>query len=114
MLIEGGKQIVLAVTGRKLPNAGRMVMRIDGISANARGDVALHVEYPAQWNSHSIVLFPHGKPEQEIAAGNCFAALNPRALAADGSVLYRNCDQIWKVDAPARGNFCFRWRPSLR
>ena len=33
LLLENGKQTVLAVTGRVLPNAGRMVMRIDGISA---------------------------------------------------------------------------------
>jgi hypothetical protein len=99
VLIENGSQKVLAATGMTLPNAGRMVMRIDGISANSKGDVALHIEYPSQWCSSSIVFFPHGQPEQEIAAGSCYAPLNQRALAENGSFLYRNNDQILKADA---------------
>ncbi|HLH16647.1 MAG TPA: Ig-like domain-containing protein [Bryobacteraceae bacterium] len=102
LLLENGKQTLLAVTGRVLPNAGRMAMRIDGISANANGDVALDIEYPSQWCSHSILFIPHGQPEQELDAGPCFAPLDPRALASDGSVLYRNGDQIWKND-PVNG-----------
>lgn len=102
LLLENGKPTVLAVTGRTLPNAGRMVMRIDGISANANGDVALHIEYPSQWCAASILLIPHGQPEQELDSGPCFAPLDARALAADGSVLYRNNDQIWKND-PVNG-----------
>jgi len=97
VLIENGRQKVLAVTGRILPAAGRVVMRIDGISANSKGDVALHIEYPSQWCSGSILFIPHGQPEQEIAAGPCFNPLNPRALAENGTVLYRNNDQIFKA-----------------
>jgi hypothetical protein len=101
VLIENGKPKVLAVTGRMLPNAMRMVIRIDGIAANSKGDVALHIEYPTQWCTASILLIPHGQPEQELATGTnaCYANLNPRALAEDGSVLYRYNDQIYKADA---------------
>jgi hypothetical protein len=116
LLIENGKQKLLAVTGRTLPNAGRMVMRMDGISANANGDVVLHIEYPAQWCSSSMILFPHGQPEQEIDAGPCFANLNPRALAADGTFLYRNGDQILRADAVhgSRLLFSMATQPTLQ
>jgi hypothetical protein len=114
--IEGGKQKLLAVTGRMLPNIGRMVMRIDGISANSKGDVALHIEYPSQWCSSSIVLIPHGQPEQEIASGLCYAPLNQRALAEDGSILYRNNDQLYKGDAVngQRLLFSMATQPSMK
>ena len=101
VLIESGKQKVLAVTGQALPNGGRMVMRIDGISANARGDVALAIEYPTQWCLAAVVLFPHGQPGQEIAAGNCSNGLNVRSMGEDGTVLYRINDQIFRGSASA-------------
>lgn len=94
LLIENGKPNVLAVVGQSLPNIGRMVVRIDAISANARGDVALLIEYPAQFCSASVVVFPHGGPEQEIGGANCNNGMNARSLAEDGTVIYRLNDQI--------------------
>jgi len=94
VLIENGKPNVLAVVGQVLPNAGRMVLRIDAVSANTTGDVALLIEYPNQWCAASVILFPHGKPEQELGAANCNNGLNPRSLSESGMVLYRYNDQI--------------------
>ena len=116
VLIENGKQKVLAVTGQALPNGGRMVMRIDGISANARGDVALAIEYPTQWCLAAIILFPHGQPGQEIAAGNCSNGLNVRAMGEDGTVLYRINDQIFRgsATAPPRLLFSILTQPAMQ
>src|SRR5215472_436891 len=69
VLIENNnftKPKVLAVTGRMLPNVQRMVTRIDEIAANSKGDVAMRIEYPSQGCGQSIILIPHGQPEQEI------------------------------------------------
>jgi hypothetical protein len=115
VLIEGGKQKVLAVTGQALPNGGRMVMRIDGISANARGDVALLIEYPTQWCLNALIVFPHGQPGQEIAAGNCSNGLNVRSMGEDGTVLYRINDQILRgsATAPPRLLFSLLTQPTM-
>ncbi len=103
VLLENGRQNVLAVTGEILPNAGRMVMSIQGISANSKGDVAMLIRYPSQWCTSSVILFPHGKPEFELAGGSqCYANLDPRALSEDDSVLVRNQDQnrtILRIDS---------------
>ncbi len=95
ILLESGTPKVLAVGGQVLPNAQRMVLRIDAISANSRGDVALLIEYPTQWCTASVIFFPHGQPEQEIAGANCGNGLNARSLAEDGSFLYRYNDQVF-------------------
>ena len=94
VLIENGHVLPLAVVGQVLPNAGRMVVRIDAVSANAKGDVALLIEYPSQWCSATVILFPHGKPEQELGLANCNNGLYARSLSDDGHVLIRNNDQI--------------------
>src|SRR5262249_15164180 len=86
ILMEGAKLTPLAVVGQVLPNAGRMVLRIDGISANSKGDVALLIEYPSQWCSATVILFPHGKPEQEIGAANCNNGLYSASLAENDSI----------------------------
>lgn len=96
VLIENGKQKVLAVTGQPVAGGGRMVMRIDGISANARGDVAVLYEYPSQWCLAAIVIFPHGGAGQELAVGNCSNGLNVRSMGPDGSILYRINDQVFR------------------
>ena len=93
VLIENGRAFPLAVVGQVLPNAGRMVVRIDGVSANAKGDVALLIEYPSQWCQATVILFPHGKPEQEIGLANCNNGIYARSLSDDGHVLYRNKDR---------------------
>jgi hypothetical protein len=99
VLVENGKTTVLAVAGQVLPNARRMVLRLDAVSANSKGDVALLVEYPSQWCNASVILFPHGKPEQELALANCGNGIHSRSLGEDGSVLFRlNNDEIFKVN----------------
>ena len=111
ILLENGKQNVLAVTGQILPNAGRMVMSIQGISANSKGDVAMLIRYPSQWCSSSVILFPHGKSEIELAGqSQCYANLDPRALAEDGSVLVRNQDPnrtIFRIDSSGNQQVLF-------
>jgi hypothetical protein len=97
VLIENGHAMPLAVVGQALPNAGRMVVRIDAVSANAKGDVALLIEYPSQWCQATVILFPHGKPEQEIGLANCNNGMYARSLSDDGHVLYRNNDQIYSA-----------------
>jgi hypothetical protein len=115
LLIENGKQKVLAVTGQPIVAGGRMVMRIDGISSNARGDVAVLFEYPTQWCLAAIVLFPHGAPGQELAAGNCSNGLNVRSMADDGSVLYRINDQVFRgsLTAPPQLLFSILTQPTV-
>ena len=107
LLIENGKTTALAVTGQVLPNAGRMVVRIDSVSANARGDVALLIEYPSQWCNASVILFPHGQPEQELGAANCNNGLYPRSLASNGTVIYRFNDQILSAGAAGSPTLLF-------
>jgi hypothetical protein len=97
VLIENGHALPLAIVGQVLPNAGRMVVRIDAVSANAKGDVALLIEYPSQWCQATVILFPHGKPEQEIGLANCNNGIYARSLSDDGRVLYRNNDQIYSA-----------------
>ena len=108
VLIEGGQTKVLAVVGQNLPNTKRMVQRIDAISANSKGDVAMLLEYPSQFCSASVVLFPHGQAEQEIAPANCSNAIKPHSLGEDGTVLYRiNGDQIYLASATAAPKLLF-------
>lgn len=111
ILLENGRQNVLAVTGQILPHANRMVMSIQGVSANSKGDVAVLIRYPAQWCTSSVIFFPHGKPEQELAGSTqCYANLDPRALAEDGSVLVRNQDQnrtILRIDSSGNQQVLF-------
>jgi hypothetical protein len=107
ILIEGGKQKVLAVAGQDLPNARRMVLRIDAISANSKGDVAMLIEYPQQFCAASVFLFPYGQPEQEVGPANCGNGLNPRSLGEDGSVLYRSNDQIYTAKANSAPKLLF-------
>jgi Bacterial Ig-like domain (group 2) len=108
ILVENGQTRVLAVAGQTMPNAGRMVLRLDAISANSRGDVALLVEYPSQWCSASVILIPHGKPEQELGPANCVSGLRARSLGEDGSVIYRlNNDQIFKASASGAPQLVF-------
>ena len=97
VLIENGKTSPLAVVGQVLPNAGRMVVRVDAISTNAHGDTAVLIEFPWQWCAASVILFPHGQPEREIGIANCNNGLNQRSLAADGTVMYRINDQIYSA-----------------
>jgi Bacterial Ig-like domain (group 2) len=117
ILVENGKTTVLAVAGQVLPNAGRMVVRLDAVSANSKGDVALLVEYPTQWCTASVILFPHGKPEQELGSANCNNGMHVRSLGEDGSVLYRlNNDQIFKASAtsPAQLLFSIATQPFVK
>jgi hypothetical protein len=107
ILLENGKTKSLAVSGQVLPNAHRMVLHIDGIAANSKGDVAMIVEYPTQWCAASVIFIPHGKPEQELVAGNCYNTFSPRSLAEDGTILYRNNDQIFSVRAGSAPKLLF-------
>jgi hypothetical protein len=97
VLIENGKVTPLAIAGQVLPHAGRMVLRIDAVSANTHGDVAVLIEYPWQWCNASVILFPHGQPEREIGGAACISGLNARSLAEDGTVMYRNNDQVYST-----------------
>jgi hypothetical protein len=116
VLLEGAKTKVIAVAGQPLPATGRLVLRIDAISANSRGDIALLIEYPTQWCSASVFLFPHGQPEIELGAANCNNGLAPHSLAEDGSVLFRLNDQIWSASAslPATMLFSLATQPALK
>lgn len=107
VLIEGGKPKVLAAGGQVLPNAQRMVLRIDAISANSNGDVALLIEYPTQWCTASVILFPHGQPEQEIAPANCNNGIYARSLADNGSLLYRYNDQVYTASLTSAPQLLF-------
>jgi hypothetical protein len=100
VLQEGAKTTVIAAAGQPMPNTGRMVLRIDGISANSRGDVALAIEYPNQWCAMALFLIPHGQPEIELAdVTNCGISLATHSLGDDGKLLYRINDQIWSASA---------------
>jgi hypothetical protein len=107
ILREGAKTKVLAVAGQQLPSTGRLVLRIDAISTNTRGDVALLIEYPTQWCSASIFLFPRNGPEIELAAASCFNSLTAHSLSDDGRVLYRVNDQIWSVSTTSAPTMLF-------
>jgi hypothetical protein len=116
ILMEGSKTTVLAAAGQTLPATGRMVLRIDGISVNSKGDAALVIEYPNQWCMASVILFPHGQPEVELGAAGCYNALGPHSLADDGTVVYRNNDQIWSASATSEPRLLFSLatQPTLR
>ena len=107
ILREGAKTKVIAVAGQSLPATGRLVLRIDAISTNTRGDVALLIEYPTQWCSASVFLFPHSGPEIELAAANCGNGITPHSLSDDGRVLYRYSDQIWSASASSSPTMLF-------
>jgi Bacterial Ig-like domain (group 2) len=107
VLLEGTKTRVIAIAGQPLPTTGRLVLRIDAISTNSRGDVALLIEYPAQWCNASVFLFPHGQPELELGAANCGNGLAPHSLADDGSVLFKVNDQIWSASATSAPTMLF-------
>jgi Bacterial Ig-like domain (group 2) len=107
VLLEGSKTKVVAVAGQALPATGRLVLRIDAISTNSRGDVAILVEYPSQWCSASVFLFPHGQAEIEMGAANCNNGLAPHSLSEDGHVIFRMNDQIWSASASADPTLLF-------
>ena len=107
VLLEGSKTRVLAAAGQILPSTGRLVLRIDAISTNSRGDVAIVAEYPSQWCSASVILFPHGLPEVEVGAADCYNGLTPHSLSDDGRVLFRVNDQIWSASASAEPSLLF-------
>jgi hypothetical protein len=107
VLLEGSKTKVLAAAGQTLPSTGRLVLRIDAISTNSRGDVAIVAEYPSQWCSASVFLFPHGLPEIELGAADCYNGLAPHSLSDDGRVLFRMNDQIWSASASAEPSLLF-------
>jgi hypothetical protein len=106
VLIENNKPKVLAVTGRLLPNARRMVIRIDEIAANSKGDVAMRIEYPGAC-SQSIILIPHGQPEQEISGSYCYYAIYQRALGEDGNLLFAYNSQVFKADGKSAPKLVF-------
>ena len=116
VLIEGAKTKVIAAAGQPLPATGRLVLRIDGISTNSRGDIALLIEYPTQWCSASVFLFPHGQSEIELGAANCNNGLAPHSLAEDGSVLFLQSDQVWSASAslPPTLLFSLATQPALK
>jgi hypothetical protein len=100
ILQEGAKTNLIAAAGQPMPNTGRMVLRIDGISANSRGDVALLIEYPNQWCTASLFLIPHGQPEIELLdSNNCNLGLTPHSVTEDARVIYRVNDQVWSASA---------------
>ena len=78
VLLEGSKTKVIAVAGQALPATGRLVLRIDAISTNSRGDVAILVEYPSQWCSASVFLFPHGQTESRDGRRRTATTGSPR------------------------------------
>jgi hypothetical protein len=116
VLLEGARTRVIAVAGQSLPATGRLVLRIDGISTNTRGDVALLIEYPSQWCTASVFLFPHGQPEVELGSANCNNGLAPHSLADDGTVLFRMNDQILSASAgsPPAMLFSLATQPALK
>jgi hypothetical protein len=57
------------------------------------------IEYPAQWCSASVFLFPHGQPEIELGPANCNDGIASHSLADDGSVIFRMNDQVWSASA---------------
>ncbi len=107
ILLEGSKTRVLAAAGQTLPSTGRLVLRIDAISTNSRGDVAIVAEYPSQWCSASVILFPHGLPEVEMGPADCYNGLTPHSLSDDGRVIFRVNDQIWSASASAEPSLLF-------
>lgn len=88
VLFESGKPRVLAASGQQLDGSGRLIMRLNAISVNLRGDAAVLAEFPDQFCSFGILLFRRGQPDQEVAT-NCTLQFTPRSLADDGSLLYR-------------------------
>ena len=107
ILMEGSKTTVLAAAGQPVAGTGRMVLRIDAISVNSRGDTALLIEYPNQWCSASVFLIPHGQSDLELAPASCNNGLSTHSLADDGTVTYRNNDEIWSASANSAPKLLF-------
>ena len=105
LLLDGASQKVLISSGQSFGENGSVVIKLNFISINRQGDVAVQAELSDFWCSTSIILFPRQGPTVEIPTG-CNGGLSPKGLGNDGSLIfYRDTDPVAIVRRSPTGEF---------
>jgi hypothetical protein len=101
VLIDGSETKVLAWAGQSVGETGTVILRLNHISINQRGDVAVLADMSSYHCAASLLFVPKGGTLRETPIG-CSGEMDKRALSSDSSFYVLSYDSghiLYRGDA---------------